>query len=164
MLAIGNPSGIKSALTTGIVHAIKPTGVISRHWVMADVRLAPGNSGGSLADARGRVIGINTMIADSLALAVPSNAVESFLLSSKQRLYLGMGVQPVCILQGDKRIFGLLLVEVCSGGPADFASLLIGDVLIGASGQFFSGFNNLSKVLHNAVAGGLLTLDLIRGG
>jgi serine protease Do len=46
---------------------------------MADVRLAPGNSGGPLADATGRVVGINSMIASGLALAVPSAAVAAFL-------------------------------------------------------------------------------------
>jgi len=165
VLAIGNPSGIKSALTTGIVHAIKPTDASSsQRWVMADVRLAPGNSGGPLANARGQVVGINTMIADGLALAVPSNAVERFLHGSEQRPYLGVSVQPVFVPQADKRLFGLLLVEVGSGSPADLAGLLIGDVLIGASSQFFSGLTDLSNVLHNAAGGGLLTLNVIRGG
>jgi serine protease Do len=72
--AIGNPLGIAGALSTGIVHAIGPA-----DWIQADVRLAPGNSGGILADASGCVIGINTMIAMGLALAIPSRAVEQFL-------------------------------------------------------------------------------------
>ncbi len=162
VLAIGNPNGIKSALTTGIVHAINLKDASSSQWVIADVRLAPGNSGGPLSDARGRVIGINTMIADGLALAVPSNTVESFLCGSGP--YLGVSVQPVFVPQRDQRIFGLLLVEVLSGSPASIAGLLIGDVLIGASGEFFSGLNHLTNVLYNAADGGLLTLDIIRGG
>ena len=64
-------------------------------WVQADVRLAPGNSGGPLADAHGRVIGINSMIAGGLALAVPSNAVERFLAGSAARPALGVTMQPV---------------------------------------------------------------------
>lgn len=78
VLAVGNPLGLVGALTTGIVHAIGPKDTSSR-WVQADVQLAPGNSGGPLANAQGRVIGINTVIAGGLALAVPSNAVERFL-------------------------------------------------------------------------------------
>ena len=162
VLAIGNPKGFNCALTTGIVHAINLKDASSSQWVMADVRLAPGNSGGPLADAQGGVIGINTMIADGLALAVPSNVVERFLRGS-ERPYLGVSVQPVFVPQADQRIFGLLLVEVLSESPASQAGLLIGDVLIGASGQFFSGFNHLTNVLYDA-AGGLLTLDVIRGG
>jgi serine protease Do len=78
VLAVGNPVGHVGALSTGIVHA---TG---RRWIQADLRLAPGNSGGPLANARGEVIGINSMIAGGLALAVPSNEVERFLLQGKR--------------------------------------------------------------------------------
>ena len=77
VLAIGNPFGLVG-VTTGIIHAMSSNGC-SSHWVQADVRLFPGNSGGPLADAGGRVIGINSMIAGGLAFAVPSNAVEYFL-------------------------------------------------------------------------------------
>jgi serine protease Do len=72
VLALGNPLGLTGAISAGVVHAA------SRSWVQADVRLAPGNSGGMLADAAGRVIGINTMIFNGLALAVPSNEVDAF--------------------------------------------------------------------------------------
>ena len=72
--ALGNPFGVTGALSIGIIHATDEA-----NWIQADVRLAPGNSGGMLADASGRVIGINTMIVGGIALAVPSNAVESFL-------------------------------------------------------------------------------------
>ncbi len=74
VLAIGNPLGISGAVTTGIVHATS-----RKEWVQADIKLAPGNSGGLLADAEGRVIGINSMIYMGLALAVPSHAVTRFL-------------------------------------------------------------------------------------
>src|SRR5258707_6332366 len=62
-------------ISTGVIHAIGPLRALgSQTWVQASVRLAPGNSGGPLADARGHVIGINTMVAGRLALAIPSNA------------------------------------------------------------------------------------------
>jgi serine protease Do len=62
------------------VHAIGPVGALGdRQWIQADLELAPGNSGGPLADARGRVVGINTMIAGGLGLAIPSRDVEQFL-------------------------------------------------------------------------------------
>ncbi|MDQ6700769.1 MAG: trypsin-like peptidase domain-containing protein [Acidobacteriota bacterium] len=72
--ALGNPFGVTGALSVGIIHATDEA-----KWIQADVRLAPGNSGGMLADVCGRVIGINTMIAGGIGVAVPSNAVESFL-------------------------------------------------------------------------------------
>src|SRR5213595_4116129 len=95
-IAIGNPLGFVGALTTGLIHAVGPLhGLGSRSWVQADVRLAPGNSGGPLADARGRVIGINTMIANGIALAVPSNSVTRLLRDGTEGIGLGVVVRPV---------------------------------------------------------------------
>jgi serine protease Do len=79
VMAVGNPLGIAGAVTVGIIHAIGPLRVRGQEWIQADVSLAPGNSGGLLADAEGRVIGINTMIFGGLALAVPVNAISRFL-------------------------------------------------------------------------------------
>ncbi len=60
VLAVGNPLGFIGALTTGVVHALGPLRGLGRQpWVQAAVRLAPGNSGGPLANALGRVIGLN---------------------------------------------------------------------------------------------------------
>jgi serine protease Do len=72
VIAVGNPLGIASAVAAGAIHA---TG---GRWIQADVRLAPGNSGGMLADAEGRVIGVNTMIFRGLGLAIPSNHAAAF--------------------------------------------------------------------------------------
>ncbi|MBI4910797.1 MAG: trypsin-like peptidase domain-containing protein [Acidobacteria bacterium] len=80
VIAAGNPLGFTGAVSTGVVHTVGPLrGAGPNNWVQADVRLAPGNSGGPLADALGRVIGINTMVARGLALAIPSNVVRDFL-------------------------------------------------------------------------------------
>ena len=73
-IAIGNPLGFAGALSTGVVHSAGPIdGMGKERWIRADVRLAPGNSGGPLANAQGRVIGINTAIVSGLGAAVPSN-------------------------------------------------------------------------------------------
>jgi len=80
VLAIGSPFGIRGAVSTGVLHAIGPVAQAGEQsWLQADLQLAPGNSGGALADAEGRVIGINTMIAMGLGLAIPSHDVEQFL-------------------------------------------------------------------------------------
>src|SRR5580692_7739618 len=123
VIAIGNPMGFVGALATGVIHAVGPLRGLGRQaWVQADVRLAPGNSGGPLADAQGRVIGINTMIAGRLALAVPSNDVAAFL----RRDPISLGV----VLREIPRR-GLLILEVAAGSPAARASLLAGDILVG---------------------------------
>jgi serine protease Do len=73
VIAVGTPLGLAGAVAAGIVHASG-----SGEWIEADIRLAPGNSGGILADAEGRVIGINTMIYRGLGLAIPSNRAAAF--------------------------------------------------------------------------------------
>lgn len=160
VLAVGNPLGVVGALTTGIIHAMSPKDAFSR-WVQADIRLAPGNSGGPLADAQGRVIGINTVIVGGLALAVPSNAVERF-LRGEERPQLGVTIQPVLVPLGDKRVFGLLVLEVGQKSLAEAAGVLTGDVLIAAGGQFFNTPKDLVEALH--VDTGDIQLDFTRGG
>jgi serine protease Do len=82
VVALGHPLGLRRTLTAGVVHALAPAPPGGRRWIHADVRLAPGNSGGPLADAAGRVVGINTMIAGGLALAIPINDVRHFVASA----------------------------------------------------------------------------------
>lgn len=79
VVAVGSPFGLVGAVTAGVIHAIGPRRTAGSSFIRADLRLAPGNSGGPLGDARGRVIGINAMIVGGLALAVPSNVVARFL-------------------------------------------------------------------------------------
>ena len=78
VVALGNPLGITGALAVGVVHTVEGRGGAPR-WIRADIRLAPGNSGGPLADVRGRVIGVNTLIANGLGVAVPITTVHRFL-------------------------------------------------------------------------------------
>ena len=159
VLAVGNPLGFVGAVTTGIIHA---TALFPRRWVEADIRLAPGNSGGALADAQGRVIGINTVIAGGLALAVPSNTVERFLLQGERPL-LGVTIQPVLVPLRGKRVLGLLLLEIQPDSLAASAGLLTGDVLIGTAGQFFQRTTDLAQALWQLNPGDTLQLDFLRG-
>lgn len=89
VFAVGHPFGVKDAVCVGVLQATstlprgyRMNGKGSLRWIQADVRLAPGNSGGPLADAQGNVIGVTAMIVSGLALAVPAPDV--------QRLFLGL--------------------------------------------------------------------------
>ncbi len=75
VLAVGNPFDGEGAVSAGIVH--RPVG--RGHHIFADIRLAPGNSGGPLSDAQGNVIGINSAVIGNLGCAVTSDAVQEFL-------------------------------------------------------------------------------------
>ena len=89
VMAIGHPFGLVDAVSTGVLQSVGelPAGFDFEgrtfNWVQADVRLGPGNSGGPLADADGRVIGVAAMIVAGMALAVPAPEVEALLASSK---------------------------------------------------------------------------------
>lgn len=164
VLAVGNPQGVVGALTTGIIHRIGSTDIQSRQkWVIADVRLAPGNSGGPLANARGEVIGINTMIAGGLALAIPSHEVERF-LTKGSRPYLGVTLRPVQVLLENRTILGLLVLDVAKDSLAIASGLIIGDVLIGVCGQYFNTLDDLVNVLEQSEPGELLRLEFLRNG
>ena len=160
VVAVGNPLGFVGALTTGVIHASGSVrGLGRRPWVQAAIRLAPGNSGGPLADALGRVVGINTMVVTGgVALAIPSERVVDF-LKRGARPALGVVVRPVV-----ERPYGggLLVLQVLSNSPADNASLLIGDLLVAVNGRRIESLDDLGDAL-DASAGGLLKIGFFRG-
>jgi serine protease Do len=164
VLAVGHPQGTVGALTTGIVHQLNSTDLPNHQkWVIADIRLAPGNSGGLLANARGQVIGINTMIVGGLALAIPSKEVERFLKGSG-RPYLGVTLRPVPLVLENNPILGLLIVEVAADSLALSVGLMIGDVLIGVNGQLFRTPDDLIHALEQSESGQSLLLKFVRNG
>jgi len=163
-IAVGNPLGFTGALTTGVVHAVGPfAGFGRRPWVQAAIRLAPGNSGGPLADAAGHVIGINTMLATGgIALAVPTATVVEF-LKNGLRPRLGVTVQMVRLPR--RRGAGLLIMSIQPGSPAEQASLLIGDILVGTLGSPFTAAADLSDAIEDAIgsADARLKIHFLRG-
>lgn len=155
VVAVGNPLGFVGALTTGVVHASGSVrGLGRRRWVQAAIRLAPGNSGGPLADAEGRVVGINTMVvAGGVALAIPSDNVVDF-LKRGSRPALGVVVRPVNV--------GLLVLEVVPNSPAENASLLIGDLLVSVNGRGIESLDDLGDAIDQS-PGALLKIGFFRG-
>lgn len=164
-IAIGNPMGFVGALATGVIHGVGPLrGLGSQSWVQAEVRLAPGNSGGPLADARGHVVGINTMVAGRLALAIPSNTVRDFLSATPNDGRLGVTLHPAFIPQPASRgkAFGLVVLEVEPESPAALASLLPGDILLGMEGKRFTSLEDLARALQGN-GPRVLRLEFLRG-
>jgi serine protease Do len=162
VIAIGNPLGFMGALTAGVVHAVGPLpGLGPRKWIQAGVRLAPGNSGGPLADASGNVIGVNTMVAGRLGLAVPSNEVTRQ-LSGETPQFLGVTLRPVRVSAEGQERLGLMILEIVPNSAASRASLLPGDILVGADGRFFSVLEDLEDALQGS-AERVLRLQFVRG-
>jgi serine protease Do len=79
VFAFGHPLGIRDALAMGVVNSVARDGRTKYpRWIVADVRLFPGNSGGPLVDAEGRLVGINSMVVNGLGVAVPAGLVQQF--------------------------------------------------------------------------------------
>ncbi|MGV0026007.1 S1C family serine protease [Phormidesmis priestleyi] len=158
VLAVGNPLGRVGALTTGIIHTAPGS------WIQADISLAPGNSGGALANAQGQVIGINTMIVHDRGFAIPSNVVQWFLNNHADRPYLGVTLESVRVRLGRKPAYGLLITQIEADSPAEVAHLLPGDILIGVRGTAFQTANELFHILERSHSGDGLPLEILRGG
>jgi serine protease Do len=165
VIAIGNPLGFVGALATGVIHGVSPIRRLgARPWIQADVRLAPGNSGGPLADARGRIVGINTLVAGRLALAIPSNIVSDFLAAAPADAWLGVTLHPALLPRpaSPRKTFGLVILEVEPGSPAARASLLPGDILLGTEEKSFASLEDLSRALRGS-GPRLLRVEFLRG-
>lgn len=164
VVAIGNPFGFFGAMTTGIVHSV---GCLPRlgptKWIQADVRLAPGNSGGPLASEQGHVIGINTMIAAGLGLAVPSNTVSRFLDAPNSTPKLGIVARPVELSRNGSRELGLLILDVLKGSAAAMASLMRGDILVGVDGGRLGSIDDFEEALRR-MDQTIIRLQFLRGG
>jgi serine protease Do len=163
VIAVGNPLGFIGALTTGIVHSVgRVPGLGPMKWIQSDVRLAPGNSGGPLANARGQIVGVNTMIAGGVGLAVPSNTVSRYLKAPRSAAPFGIVARPVEITHGRGGRFGLMILEVAKDGPAAMASLMPGDILIGIDGSDFGSIDGFEKAVDDT-GDRVIRLQFLRG-
>ena len=180
VLAIGEPYGLESTVTAGVVSAkgrnIDQNGV---QFIQTDVAVNPGNSGGPLFNTRGEVVGINSQIYSEtggyqgLSFAIPIEVAarikDEILATGKvQHAKLGVSVQDVN--QGLADSFklaspdGALVENVERGGPADRAGLKSGDVIRSINGQPIVQSGDLSAVVSIAKPGEKVTLDVWRDG
>jgi S1-C subfamily serine protease len=183
VVAIGNPLGFAGTVTAGVVSALGRSlstrdGRSSRlveNVIQTDAALNPGNSGGALADSRGRVIGINTAVAGiGLGLAVPIDAstrgiIDSLIVHGRvRRAFLGIvgGARPLAQEMADRlgRLRGLEVVQLLEPGPAAAAGIRVGDVLLELDGEPIEGVGDLQRHLVGDVIGRRLDLRVERGG
>jgi serine protease Do len=166
--AIGHPWGSVGAVSAGIVGGVGelrgPGRGSSARYVRSDVALAPGNSGGPLLNARGEVVAINAMIFGLMALSIPSNAAEAWVAGERRRR-LGIGVLPVelpSFLRRQAGAAGLVIADIETGGVADRAGLMVGDVLLAIAGKPLGEAETLLDAV--AHAGDVVSLRIMRGG
>jgi S1-C subfamily serine protease len=183
VIAIGNPFGFQSTVSTGVISALgralrSETGRLIENVIQTDVPLNPGNSGGPLVDSRGRVIGINTAIisiAQGISLAIPINTanwVIGELLShgKVRRSYLGLAAQVRPIRKMAQRRYELAastvvqVISVEAKSPAQLAGLREGDVIIAMDGKTIATVDDLHRSLTGTPAGSTVVLTILRDG
>jgi S1-C subfamily serine protease len=183
VVAVGSPLGLAGSVTAGVVSALGrslPTrsGSAARlveDVIQTDAALNPGNSGGALADAHSRVVGINTAVAGvGLGLAVPVNATSRRIISALmqdgrvRRAYLGIVSVPEPLPTALQERFGqrsgLRVAEVVAGGPADRAGLRAGDLLISAGGNPVQKAQDLQRLMFGEAIGQPLAITVMRNG
>jgi serine protease Do len=183
VVAIGNPHGFTGSVTAGVVSALGrslPTrsGANVRvvdNVIQTDAALNPGNSGGALADGRGRVVGINTAVAGvGLGLAVPINAATRRIIGALmsegrlRRAYLGIagGPRPLPpkLARELGRKSGIEVVEVVEGGPAAEAGLRPEDLIVELDGSPIEGMDELQRVVVSELIGRAVRAKVVREG
>jgi S1-C subfamily serine protease len=178
-LAVGNPLGLRSSVTEGIVSSVGRTvpegnGAVLTSAVQTSAEINPGNSGGALVDIEGRVIGIPTLAAvdpqlggtrvPGIGFAIPSNTARSVAaklvagqVPHRQAAYLGLSVST--IVGG-----GVLVRSVQPGGPAEKAGIRPGDLIEAIGGQPTPTTDALLTVLATHKPGDKVDVSLIRQG
>jgi len=169
-VAIGHPLGMRNAVTAGVIvaagQAVTESGPRTGDLLQTDVTLLPGNSGGPLVDAAGEVIGINTMVAGQLSLAIPSQAAETFVAGKAigvGRAFLGIIGTPVQLNRPEQEI-GFLLTEVEGGAPADRAGLFIGDVITAIGDAKVIDQESVPATVFRLIPGEAVIVHILRGG
>jgi len=190
VIAIGNPLGLDSTVTAGIISA---TGRTSREvgvpdkrvdFIQTDAAINPGNSGGPLLNLNGEVIGVNTAIiqgAQGLGFAIPINTVQRIstqLIQTGRVEHAYLGIQMVTLSPAVKDNIntspnspfrvddteGVLIAQVVPNSPAAQSGLRAGDVITAIEGQSVKNGSEVQRVVEQSTVGQPLTLTLRRNG
>ena len=181
VIAVGNPFGFRSTVSTGVVSAVgramrSSQGRLIENIVQHTAPLNPGNSGGPLVDSHGRVMGVNTAIiafAQGLGFAVPSATAQwvvGELLAHRRvrRLSLGIRAGMAVIPRWLARQLDLFadqaveVIEVMRDSAAEEAGIQAGDWIVAAAGRLITGIDDLHRIITTVPAGQEVVLSLIR--
>jgi len=185
VLAIGNPLGLTSTVTAGIVSAIgRNIRIINdsygiENFIQTDAAINPGNSGGALVNMNGEVIGINTAIATTnqryqgYGFAVPVNllkvvAADLIEHGEVRRGYIGVSIGPIDKTMADAlglgEARGVIVQSLVAGGAAEVAGVQSGDVILSIDEKEVNAPNELQSYVATRRPGDEVTLSIFRGG
>ena len=180
-VAIGNPLGFDATVTAGVVSALgrslrAKNGRLIDDVIQTDAALNPGNSGGPLVSSAGEVIGVNTAVimgAQGICFAVAANTAQ-FVLGEivrhgrVRRAYLGVGAgtlplpRRIALRLNLEQATGAVLTAVESGGPADEAGMLTGDIILSIDGARVTGADDIVRLLDSGRIGRTIAIDVLR--
>src|SRR6185436_9872491 len=181
VMAIGNPFGLEQTVTTGIVSATGRSIGAGPYddFIQTDASINPGNSGGPLVNARGEVIGVNTMIASEsggsvgIGFAIPTNLVKPVVTQLAQngrvvRGWLGVAIQPVtkdlATSFGLPGTAGALVGSVSDNSPASRAGLKSGDVITRYDGKAIERWSDLPRAVAETTLSREVPVEVMRDG
>jgi S1-C subfamily serine protease len=181
VIAIGNPFGFQSTVSTGVVSALSRAfrsreGRLIEDIIQHTAPLNPGNSGGPLVDSRGRIVGINTaiiMMAQGIGFSIPANTakwVVSQLLTygRVRRGYLGIAARQrplgrrLVRFHQLKAEFAVEVQSVEPSGPAGHGGIRVGDLITAINGQEVTSVDHIHRFLADWPIGKPVTLTVIR--
>ena len=185
VLAVGNPFDLTSTVTAGIISAKgRDIDIIGGNraieaFIQTDAAVNPGNSGGALVDASGRLLGINTAIAtqtgsfSGYSFAIPVNIMTKIVddiiqYGSSQRAYLGINISDVdnelAEELGLAEVQGIFVAGLADGGAAGYAGVLPKDVIVAVNDLKVNTVPELQERVGRAKVGETLTLTVKRKG
>jgi len=183
VVAIGNPLGYQATVTAGIVSALGRSlrgrsGRLIESVIQTDAPLNPGNSGGPLVDAKGRVIGINTAVAGwaqgicfAIGIDTASDVAQQLMRFGRvRRSRLRLAGQTISLERRVSRALdrmnsgAVMVLDAEVGGPAAEAGVMKGDVILAFAGQTVSGVDDLHRFLTAERAGRTCEVSVLRAG
>lgn len=179
-IAIGNPFGLGSTVTVGVVSAlnrsIQVPGFVIDNLIQTDAAINPGNSGGALVNSAGQVIGINTAIipqAQGIGFAIPSSVARSVMeqlirTGSVQRPFFGVAyvevTQELAQAYGLAADHGVLVQQVVPGSGAEAAGVRPLDIIVEMQGKRIEGAADFQREILQRRVGDVVTVTVVRGG